>query len=336
MPASFKILHIFQTHSGKGRLMKMKKIIVKSIYIPLIFICCLTLVSGASNEYQSVSCPYPLRQLAMYNEKTGWGLSLENEVLYTENGIEYFEPVRSLEHTNTASGRFASATFIDQQTAYAAYYSYDDNQLIVERTGDSGASWQQTLIDFEDYTDICDAGSIFLSFVDAQNGYLLCCSTPAAGLMTKLLFFTDNAGKTFYFISDLTDTITGYPQGITAVSEEQIYIAVTYHGTDSYLYQSSDHTRTWESIEVFPRTEDVKYVDGYAPIFYDDEKQKGVLLLKIMKEQAVYQLFTTKDTGGNWSLERELPCDTPLHYSIADDNQIYIIDQSGNVFVSHL
>ena len=267
----------------------------------------------------------------MYPEKTGWALSLDNKVLFTENGIEHFEPVRSLENDPY---RFAGAAFIDQQTAYTAYYSSKDNQLIVEHTRDSGVSWQQTLIDFEDYTDICDAGSIFLSFADAQNGYLLCCSTPAAGQMTKLLFFTDNAGKTFYFIADLTVPIAGYPQGITAVSEEQLYIAVTYHGIDCYLYQSSDYARTWESVEIFPRTEDTKYVDGYAPLFYDDEKQKGVILLKIMKEQAVFQLFTTNDAGGHWSLERELPCDTLLHYSIVGDSQIYMIDSSGTVFVS--
>lgn len=311
----------------------MNKITIKIICILLILVCCLPLVSGGSIEDASVFCPYPLRQLAMYNEKTGWGLSLENEVLFTENGIGHFEPVRKLEQIDTASDRFASAAFIDQQTAYTAYYSMEDKQIIVEHTKDSGASWQQTFIDFGDYTDICDAGSLFLSFADAQNGYLLCCSTPAAGLMTKLLFFTDNAGKTFYFIADLTNAIAGYPQGITAASEGQIYIAVTYHGTDIYLYQSSDHTKTWKSVEIFPRTEEIRYIDGYAPIFYGSEKQKGVILLKIVKEQAVYQLFTTSDAGANWSLERELACDTLLYYSIASDRQIYMIDQSGNVSV---
>jgi len=31
-----------------------------------------------------------------------------------------------------------------------------------------------------------------------------------------------------------------------------------------------------------------------------------MILLKIMKEQAFYQLFTTKDAGHSWSLEREI------------------------------
>ncbi|MDE7272762.1 MAG: hypothetical protein K2N95_06815 [Lachnospiraceae bacterium] len=313
----------------------MKKIVEKVVCILLILICCLPLVSGSSDDAQSVSCPYPLRQLTMYDEKTGWALSMENEILFTENGIGHFEPVRSLENADSASDRFASAAFLDQRTAYTACFSFDDNQLIVERTQDSGASWQQTFIDFADYADICDVGSIFLSFIDNQQGYLLCCSTPAAGLMTKLLFFTDNAGKTFYFISDLTNIIAGYPQGITAVSEGQLYIAVTYHGIDACLYQSSDSARTWKRVEIFPRTEDVRYVDGYAPIFYDSGGQTGTILLNVRKEQAVCQLYTTKDAGDNWTLERELPCDTPLSYSIDNSSRIYVIDQDGKVFIFH-
>lgn len=305
----------------------MKKRMGKLIY--MILICCLLPVSCSSIEHKSVSCPYPLRQISMYTQKTGWGLSLEGEVLFTENGIEHFKQVRNLKNTASASDRFASAAFIDKQTAYTARFCPDDNQLIVERTRNSGASWHQTFIDFEDYSDHCDAGSIFLGFADEQHGYLLCCSTPALGLMTKLLFITDDAGETFSFAADLTSTIAGYPQGITAVSDEQIYIAVTYHGTDSYLYQSTDCAKTWESIEIFSRTDDVQYVDGYAPVFYD--RDNGVILLKIMKEQAVCQLFTTKNAGVDWSLEREIPCDAPLYYSLSGDDRIYVIDQSGSL-----
>lgn len=309
--------------------MAMKKIVVK-------IVCILLLASCINSDYKSVSCSYPLRQLTMYDEKTGWGLSLENEVLFTEDGMEHFKPVRSLENAGNSSDRFASAAFIDQQTAYTAYFAFSDNQLIVERTKDSGRNWQQTFIDFENYSDICDAGNIFLNFADDQHGYLLCCSTPALGQMTKLLFSTNDGGETFSFTADLTDTIAGYPQGITVVSEEQIYIAVTYHGTDSYLYQTSDCAMTWESVGIFPKTEDVRYVDGYAPIFYGNDKQKGIILLKLMYEKAVYQLYTTRNAGDSWSLAREIPCDTPLHYSIAGDDRIYVIDPSGNasIFIS--
>ena len=85
------------------------------------------------------------------------------------------------------------------------------------------------------------------------------------------------------------------------------------------------------SIEIFSRTDDVNYIDGYAPIFYSNDKQKGILILKVMRENAVYELYTTTNSGSSWTFDRELPCGSLLSYSISGDGQIYIIDQSGNL-----
>lgn len=310
--------------------MAYKKAFKKLMYLLLALICALQLVSCSGSKPRPVPCSYPLRQLTMLDEKTGWGLSLENEVLFTTDGIEHFETLKRYE---TASpDRFVSAAFLDSRTAYTAFFSPDDNQLIIDRTSDSGASWRQTQINFEDYSDICDAGSLFLGFSDEQHGYLLCCSTPAAGLMTKLLFSTDDGGASFSFTADLSDTIAGYPQGITAVNEVQLYIAVTYHGTDSYLYRLSDNAKTWASVDIFPRTADVNYVDGYAPVFdrtHTDDNENGIILLKIVGEQTSFQLFTTHDGGGHWAPDSEIPCDNPLSYSSAGDGTVYIIDTSS-------
>lgn len=307
--------------------MTSKKAFKKLVCLLLALICSLQIISCNSSEPHPVSYSYPLRQLTMLDEKTGWGLSLENEVLFTTDGIEHFETLRRYE---TASfDRFLNAAFLNSRTAYTAFFSPDDNQLIIDRTSDSGASWRQTRIDFEDYTQICDAGYIFLSFSDEQHGYLLCCSTPAAGLMTKLLFSTDDGGVSFSFTADLTDMIAGYPQGITAVSEDNLYIAVTYHGIDSYLYQSSDRAKTWTSVDIFPRTADVNYVDGYAPVF-DANNENGAILLKIVGEQTTFQLFTTHDGGGHWAPGSEIRCNHPLSYSISGNGKIYIIAASDS------
>lgn len=267
----------------------------------------------------------------MCNAQTGWGLTLENEILFTKNGIENFKPVRTLNDMNHSTDAFESAAFINEQIVYITCFSSDSDELIVEYTRDSGASWQQTLIKYSDYAEICDAGSAFISFADDMHGCLLYCSTPALGLMTKLLFLTDDAGETFTFAGDLSNTIAGYPQKITAVNSDIINIAVIYHGIDSYLYQTTDGAKTWESVEIFPRTEDVKYVDGYAPIFYGNNRQEGIIILKVMKENEVYELFTTKDAGNIWTLDGEIPCGSLLDYSISDDKQIYLIDQAGTL-----
>ncbi|MBD5503760.1 MAG: hypothetical protein HDR09_08480 [Lachnospiraceae bacterium] len=81
------------------------------------------------------------------------------------------------------------------------------------------------------------------------------------------------------------------------IDNETINIAVTYHGVDSYLYQTTDGAKNCEAIEIFPRTEDVKYVDGYIPVFYSDNKQNGIIILKVVRENAVYELFVTDNAG---------------------------------------
>ena len=104
----------------------------KFVCILLAAACCLPLLSCSGSDFQTVSCPYSLRQIAMPDKNTGWGLSMENELLFTTDGVEHFETVRRYE---TASfDRFANAAFIDSQTAYTAVFSPDDKQLIVERT----------------------------------------------------------------------------------------------------------------------------------------------------------------------------------------------------------
>lgn len=302
----------------------------------LILFCCFLLTSCNHKDYKLIECPYKLKQLYMCTAKSAWGLSFENKILFTDNGLESFKPIRTLENVNSFTDGYANAAFINEQLAYITYFLSDNEHLIIEYTRDGGKSWQQTLIKYGDYSENCDAGSIFISFANDTDGYLLCCSTPALGQMTKLLFFTNDAGQTFSYIEDLTNTISGYPQGITAVNSNTINIAVTYHGNDSYLYQTSDSAKTWETIEIFPRTEDGKYVDGYLPVFYGDDKQNGIIILKVVKENAVHELFVTNDGGSSWLPDCEIPCDSLLDYTCINEKQIYIVDEAGSLFEKSL
>lgn len=272
----------------------------------------------------------------MCTANCAWGLSFDNEILFTDNGLENFKLIRTFENVTSSADGYANAAFINEESAYVTYFSSDNEHLIVESTRDCGNSWQQTLIKYSDYSESCDAGSILISFANDKDGYLLYCSTPALGQMTKLLFFTNDAGQTFSYIEDLTNTISGYPQGMTVIDNKTINIAVTYHGNDSYLYRTSDGAKIWETIEIFPRTEDVKYIDGYMPMFYSNNKQHGIIILKVVKENAVHELFVTNDAGSSWSLDSEIPCDSLLDYTFINEQQIYIIDGSGTLFEKNL
>lgn len=69
----------------------------KFVCILLAAACCLPLLSCSGSDFQTVSCPYSLRQIAMPDKNTGWGLSMENELLFTTDGVEHFETVRRYE-----------------------------------------------------------------------------------------------------------------------------------------------------------------------------------------------------------------------------------------------
>lgn len=291
----------------------------------------LFLLSFRHPDFERTDCPYPLKQLALYSDGTGWGLSLDNEILYTTQGLEAFEPVKTLDGLNPASDEYVNAAFVDEQTAYITCFSSDNEHLVIESTHDCGITWNQTLIPYDNKT--CDAGSAFLCFEDSTHGYLLHCSTPAMGQMKKLLYATEDAGKTFTFLKDLTDTIAGYPQEIATVKDNAIQIAVTYHGTDSYLYQSSDNAKTWKPVEIFPRTADISYIDAQAPVYSNINPQNGMILLKVVNEKtAACRLYTTKDGGTSWQYDSEILCDDVRSFCLSGGHKVYVVDIEGNVY----
>lgn len=267
----------------------------------------------------------------MCDAHTGWAISEDNQVLYTDNGVENFTPIKTLENISSATDGFVNAAFIDAQNAYAAYISEDNTDVIVERTDDGGNTWNKTVVNYAEFLGGCDAGSVYISFTDASNGYLLYCSSPALGLMVKLLFATTDAGESFSFVNDLSSKLRGYPQGIAFTGGGIGYIAVTYHGEDNYLYRTTDGAGTWESIKPLSEDKNVRYIDGYAPAFYGEDKQKGMMVLKAVGDETVYRLLTTVDGGQNWKQEGELPLEAVKGYSAAGENVLLFIDGEGKV-----
>lgn len=312
----------------------MKKIRIAIIHFALI-ICIAGCGADTKKDFldfKQINSPYQLKQIYMQNTYKGWAVSTENEVLITDNGIEEFTVVKTIEGINPATDAFVNAAFVDEETAYVAYFSEDNRNLVIEYTKDRGRSWQQTIVEYADFANGSDMGSVYINFADKENGYLLYCSTPAAGMMTKLLFQTEDAGKTYSFVEDLTDEITGYPQGITFTSKAKGYIAVAYHGEENYLYKTEDGAGTWTSEKLFLEDVNINYVDGCAPAFYGEGMKKGILVCKLVGEQVVYKLFATVDGGCSWIQEGELPLESVVSYQAYDEDQYYFIDNNGNVY----
>lgn len=303
----------------------------KAIFIIIILISCIlgcAKLPQPSFNYIKIDLPYQLKQIKMYDGFVGWAVSVDNEILFTNSGVENFTSIKTIENISQTND-FLSAAFIDKQTVYVAYFAEHNAHLIVEYTNDSGNSWNQTLIN---NNNLVDAGSAYIGFADAENGYLLCCSTPAAGIMTKLLYCTTDAGKNYFLIGDLSNEIAGYPMGISFHNKENGYIAVNYHGEDHYLYMTEDCGKTWESVKPFLKSNDIHYIDGYTPIFYGEDKQNGILVLKLVGENISYNLFFTNNGGHSWMPEGKLPSDSVIDYFALDEKQLYYLDELGNLY----
>lgn len=275
-----------------------------------------------------VDIPYALSEMAMCNRQEGWALTTDHEILFTDAGVENFSVVRRLEGVSSANDGFVDICAVDYQTVYAAYIS-EDSRLIVEYTKDGGNSWQQKVVNCEDY-QLEGGGTPYISFSDAEHGYLLYCSSPAGGLMMKLLFYTEDAGESFSFAGDLSD-LNGYPQGIS-FSGGKCYIGVTYHGQDDYMYVKESGTEIWEGGEVISMPNDSRYIDGFAPVFDIVDRQEGMLVLKAVGDDATYLLLVTKDGGESWRINGEIPLDFIDSYFYAGDNHFYFIDNMGKLY----
>ena len=322
--------------------MMTRKKTLRIVVVLLLLIFSVTGCAGSRDKiYDNVvklNCPYQLKQISMCDDNTGFGISTDNEILFTTNGVENFVPIKKIENINSMSEGFLNAAFIDEQTAYVAYLSEDNKNITVEYTDDGGNNWHQSLTEYDEFLGGYDAlGSVYIGFSDNKNGYLLYCSSPAAGLMSKLLFYTTDAGKSFSYVKDLSAELTGYPQGIVSVDKDTAYIAVTYHGEDNYLYRSFDGGMTWASMDIDMKKKNLSYIDGCVPVFYGEERQSGTLLLKTVdntvSESAVsYTVCTTSDGGEHWTKQGILSIENLHGYTAANQNKFWFLDEEGNVF----
>lgn len=150
------------------------------------------LLSGCATDKKFV-----LTQIAMSDEQKGWTLTAENELLHTTSGIENFTCVKTFDKTLPVSEGEISLCAVDENTAYTAYFSMDGENILVEYTTDAGENWKDTEISYASYGGAYKA---YLSFADREHGYLLYCSDPGAGMMTKILFSTEDGEKPFLML----------------------------------------------------------------------------------------------------------------------------------------
>ena len=144
-------------------------------------------------------------------------------------------------------------------------------------------------------------GQIYSTIWDKQKGYTLRCSSPASGLMTKVLCKTLDGGNTFVDYLDISD-MPNYPCDIYFFTEDIGYIVTDYHSSDSFLYRTEDGGKTWSPRAIYIPGSWYRYVNGLCI-------EDGILHIEVvLDEEAFYYAYTTDDMGDTWQIiysERE-------------------------------
>lgn len=168
------------------------------------------------------------------------------------------------------------------------------------------------------------SGSLYLYMTDNSNGYLLYCSSPACGLMTKLLYTTKDRWQT-YDETDISSQIDGYPTSLSARSDDHLYVGAQLR-SDGYLFETTDGGTSWNPVLINGEIE--KCRNGYAPVL-DNETGISYLLLEC---HGYYSLYQSDAMMSDWKLQGTFSLESELGSYFIIDNEVIIEDMRGQSF----
>ncbi len=175
-----------------------------------------------------------------------------------------------------------------------------------------------------------DEYALFLSMTDDSHGCLLYCSSPAAGIMMKHLYITEDRWAT-YEEKDLSSLIDGYPTSLSALSTDHIYIG-TQMRSNGYLFETTDGGGQWQPVTV----DDEYYRYGYVlPVCGDDHTLYALLEYPdSLTDTSAYVLCRHAGASAAWEkIGSFVPEDfgEPQTYYVSD-GYLYIADSRGTQY----
>lgn len=140
-------------------------------------------------------------------------------------------------------------------------------------------------------------GKIYTSLWEAKKGYVLRCSSQAAGLRVKILCKTSDEGKTYDRCWDISN-MPNYPSGMYFFTEDIGYIITDYHSNRNFLYRTEDGGKTWQPQMVYVPVGWYRYINGLSI-------DNGVLKIEVVTDgKTYYYEYETDDMGNNWYVKK--------------------------------
>lgn len=220
----------------------------------------------------------------------------------------------------------AATDGVQPENPYGLTASFQDGNIAVSDEN-SGDMLSEIPLSEDEY-------ALFLSMTDDHHGCLLYCSSPAAGIMMKHLYITEDRWAT-YEEKDLSSLIDGYPTSLSALSADHIYIG-TQMRSNGYLFETTDGGGQWNPVTV----DDEYYRYGYVlPVSADDHVLYALLeYTDSATDASTYVLCRRADDPAAWEkIGSFVPEDLgePQTYYVSD-GFLYIAGSQGTQYRVHL
>lgn len=231
----------------------------------------------------------------------GWQVNENNQLLHRNPDTGEMEVAVEL-MDYVSEEEYVDCSFINEDTAYFAYFSQEKHLVVLQYTVDGAKNWNKTILPG---TLEMGVGGILLSFEDEMTGYLLVESEPAAGKTEKTLYVTKDGGKSLEKVGE--PDMRNHPCDLLFFTEDNGFIITMYYGEEPYMYQTTDGGMSWNPISVeIPEDMDFSYVNGYSLELKEGSKEEAILILEgVGIEKKVYLEYVTKDEGRTWEFQEK-------------------------------
>ncbi|MDI3541061.1 MAG: hypothetical protein PWP66_599 [Thermosediminibacterales bacterium] len=290
-------------------------------------------------------------ELYMIDENYGFGISDKN-VFKTTDGGEYWTNITpDLSELDISKNFKEHLHFFSLDKEKLWVYIKEDigNNMKLYKTTNGGKQWKESTIilpvSFQ-------SSSIYIYFLDEQNGYMLSESDPALSSSLKAVLTTKNGGESWIclteaFFDNKNEKFLpnlGYPTGLSFVDQKNGWVGYWDHGHEIIpLFRTEDGGKTWLNQTIplpdkFKHKNKSDFTSNVFPPVFSQDKKKGVLLVQYIDETGSnFSSYFTTDKGNTWNIGSSIIANSVKFLNPdlgwgndSEHNRIYISYDGGN------
>jgi photosystem II stability/assembly factor-like uncharacterized protein len=278
----------------------------------------------------------------MLDELNGWAVS-ESQILRTnDGGITWY----NVTPPDVVDAGYSVDIFIlDNDHAWVQKPDFEKfpNSGLLYRTSDGGITWSSSGVPFS-------RGD--LSFVDANDGWMLADLGVGAGSNAVAVYQTTNGGANWEqtYINDPNDSLAadslplgGLKSDLVPLDMKTAWITgVIYAPGEVYLYRTDDGGRNWKNIPITLPTGGEEFEVGI-----DKDQMRfvsataGFIALRMSGDSTQTAVYVTQDSGDTWAVP-SMPLEgagasvflSPLEAVIYNGEQFYVTRDAARTWVT--